>query len=237
MNPILKAHCETGRFSHGYLLLGNSENSRLWARKAASILLRCEESSLDSHPDFYENFFDTFNIDQSRDLRQKIMTRPIFAVKKVFLLGVMSFTDEAAISLSRILEEPPENSHFFLISSLAENVPLVLRSRLVSIFEKGSFELNIQKRDFYEKFFKANPAERLLLVKNTASDKNIALEFLNELEIILSEKIKKEQRQPNLFKNLLFSLEELQANRRFLFDRAPSARMIIEHFALTLPKF
>lgn len=112
----------------------------------------------------------------------------------------------------------------------------MLRSRLVSIFEKGNFELNIQKRDFYEKFFKANPAERLLLVKNTASDKNIALEFLNELEIILSEKIKKEQRASDLFKTLLFSLEELQTNRRFLFDRAPSPRMIIEHFALTLPQ-
>jgi len=236
MNPILKAHCETGRFSHGYLLLGDNENSRLWARKAAGILLRCEESSLGSHPDFYEIFFDTFNIDQSRDLRQKIMTRPISAAKKVFLLGAGSFTDEAAISFSRILEEPPETSHFFLISPLAENVPLVLRSRLVSIFEKGNFELNIQKRDFYEKFFKANPAERLLLVKNTASDKNIALEFLNELEIILSEKIKKEQRQSDIFKNLLFSLEELQKNRRFLFDRAPSPRMIIEHFALTLPQ-
>lgn len=117
MNPILKAHCETGRFSHGYLLLGDNKNSHLWGRKAASILLRCEESSLDSHPDFYENFFDKFDTDQSRDLRQKIMTRPISAVKKVFLLGAASFTDEAAISFSRILEEPPETSHFFNIFS------------------------------------------------------------------------------------------------------------------------
>jgi hypothetical protein len=236
MNPILKAHCENGRFSHGYLLLGDHENMRLWARQAAGILLGCEESSLDSHPDFYEIFLDVFDLDQGRDLRQKIMTRPVFAAKKVFLLGAESFNDEAVIGLARIFEEPPETSHFFLISSLAENVPLVLRSRLVCIFEKGSFELNSQKRDFYEKFFKANPGERMLLVKNIAADKNIALEFLNEVEVILGEKIKKEQRQSDIFKNLLFSLEELQKNRRFLFDRAPSPRMIIEHFALTLPQ-
>ena len=236
MNPVLKTHCETGRFSHGYLLLGDHENMRLWARKAAAILLKCDESFLNNHPDFYEIFFDKFDTDQSRDLRQKIMTRPISAARKTFLLGAGSFNEEAATSFSRILEEPPETSYFFLVSTFPENVPLALRSRLVSIFEKGNFELNIQKRDFYEKFFKANPAERLLLVKNTASDKNIALEFMNELEIILSEKIKKEQRQSDIFKNMLFSLEELQKNRRFLFDRAPSPRMIIEHFALTLPQ-
>lgn len=236
MNHILKAHCETGRFSHGYLLLGDNKISRLWARQAAGILLKCEESFLDRHPDFYEIFFDTFNIDQSHDLRQKIMTRPTSAAKKVFLLEAGSFTEEAAVSLSRILEDPPETSHFFLISSLVENVPFILRSRLVSIFEKGIFELSSQKRDFYEKFFRAGPAERLLLIKTVASDKNITLEFLNELEIILSEKIKKEQRASDIFKNLLLSLEELQTNRRFLFDRAPSPRMIIEHFALTLPQ-
>ncbi len=235
MNHIFKTHLETGHFSRGYLMVGDSKVSRLWVRKAAGILLKCEESLLDSHPDFYERFFDSFGIGENRDLWQKSATRPVSAGKKVFFLEIASFAEEAATSFLKILEESPETCHFFLASSL-ENTPSFLRSRLVNIFEKGNFELDAEKRDFYENFLKAGPVERLSMVKSAAADKNIAFQYLNELEIILREKIKKEQRSSDNFKNMVSLLEELQLKRRFLFDRAPSPRMIIEHFALALPQ-
>ena len=234
MNPILKAHCESGHFSHGYLLIGDRDSSIISARKAAAILLDYDEGLLDSHPDFFEQFFDFFDMANGNDLKQKFSMRPILAERKVFLLGVESFNHEAITSLSQILEDSPETCYSFLISTFIGDVPQILRSRLVNIFE-GEFKLGEEKRNFYEKFLKTGPVERLALIKNIASDKRAALEFLNELEIILSEKIKKEH-QPGIFKNFLSSLNELQTSRRFLFDRAPSPKMITEHFALTLPR-
>ncbi len=235
MNPILKAHCETGHFSHGYLLIGDREKSLISGRKAAAILLNYNESALASHPDFLEQFFDIFELEQSRELKRKFSMKPILAERKVFLLGINSFNYEAVNSLSKIIEDPPEDCYFFFMAVFSEDVPLVLRSRLVNLFEESSFELSKERRDFYENFLKKDSVERLALAKNAATDKKSALEFLNELEIILSEKIKKEH-SPDVFKSLLYSLEELQSNRRFLFDRASLPRMIIEHFALILPQ-
>lgn len=235
MNSLLRAHCETGHFSHGYLLIGDSKRSQLSVRKAASIILEHDEFSIDSHSDFLEQFFDLFTLNESRELLSKAAMKPIFAAKRVFSLGITSMTYEAALSLSKILEEPPSTCYFFFLMPFGENVPEPLRSRLLNIFEGGNFELDDKKRNFYEKFLESGSIERLSLVKNISSDKRLTLEFLNELEVIFSERLKKE-RKPQALKNLILFLDEIKANRQFLFDRAPSPKMIIEHFALTLPQ-
>ncbi len=234
MNYILKHHCDTGHFSHSYLLIGDRRVSHNSARKMTSILLNCEESLLDSHPDFLEESLELFNLEKSNELKQKFSIKPIYSERKVFLLDVASFDYEAAIAFSRIIENIFETCYVFFISAFATDVPLALRSRLVNIFE-GNFKLGEDKKIFYEKFLKAGPVQRLALVKDAAGDKKIALEFLNELEIMLSEKMEKEKRP--VIDALVSSLEELRKNRSFLFDRAPSPRMIVEHLALTMPKF
>lgn len=231
MHPILKSHCETGHFSRGYLLTGDRERSRIFGREAAAVLLDCEVRSLNSHPDFWEQYFDSFGVEESNLLRQKSSTKPILAEKKIFLLDIDSFDNFIAPTISKILEDSPQTCHFFFVAAFAENVSPILRSSLVNLIE-GDFKLDDEKKNFYEKFLKEGPVERLSLAKNAASDKRAALEFLNELEIVLARQIK---RQP-LPVNLLLSLEELEIYRRFLFDRAPSPKMIIEHFALTLPR-
>jgi hypothetical protein len=231
MHPVLKYHCDTGHFSRGYLLVGDREKSRDSGRKAAAILLNCDIFSLDSHPDFWEQFFEFFGPEESKILRQKLATKPIASENKVFLLEVNSFDIFAASSISKILENSPETFYFFFMAAFAEIVPMALRSNLVNLTE-GDFKLSSEKKSFYEKFLKANPAERLTLTRSAVSDKKNALEFFNELEIFLSEQIK---RQP-LSAGFLSSLEDLQKKRQFLFDRAPSIKMIIEHISLTLPQ-
>lgn len=235
MYPVLKVHCETGHFSRGYLLIGDREKSQISCREAAAILLNCDGSSLGSHPDFWEQSFDFFGLEQGNSLKQKSAMKPILAEKRVFLLDVNSFDGSAAASISKILENSPETCYFFFIAAFAENIPPLLRSRLVNLIE-GDFKLSDEKRNFYKRFLKMGPTERLSLAKNAAGDKRAALEFLNELEIVLSEHIKEEKREPDILKKFIFLLKDLQKNRQFLFDRAPSPKMIIEHFALTLPQ-
>lgn len=237
MHPILKNHLETGDFNQGYLLIGEFENFRPVVRKAASIILNCGESSIHSHPDFFENFFDSFAAEDSRDLLQKAGTKPILAEKKVFSLGVSSVTAEAGVILSKILEEPPPICYFFFLAPFAENLPSAFRSRLLNIFEGENYKLNGERKIFWQEFLKSGPMERLDFSKTAASDKKLALDFLNELEIILAERLKKENRTSPVFNKIMSSLEDLKSMRPFLFDRSASPKMIIEHFALTTPKF
>ena len=231
MHPVLKYHCDTGHFSRGYLLVGDREKSRDSGRKAASILLNCDILSLDSHPDFWEQFFELFGLEESKILRQKLATKPIISENKVFLLEVNSFDTFAASSISKIIDNSPETFYFFFIAAFSEIVPSFLRSKLLNLAE-GDFKLSNEKKFFYEKFLKANPAERLALTKSAVSDKKNALEFLNELEVFLNEQIKRQ----SLSVGFISSLEDLQKKRQFLFDRAPSIKMIIEHFSLSLPQ-
>ncbi len=238
MNPILKSHCETGNFSRGYLLIGERENARLSVRRAAAILLEREENLLDSHPDFSEQFFDSFGLKEIRDLRYKTATRPFFAQKRVFSLGIVSLSRDATLPFIKILEDSPLTCHFFIIVSFLEDVPHLARSRLVIIPEDGSpnAKLSVKKKDFYENFLKEEPVKRLLMAKDAAGDRRLALEFLNELEVILIERLKKENCQSPIFKNLISNLEDLKTSRQYLSDRASFPKLIIEHFALTLPR-
>ncbi len=235
MHPILKSHCENGHFSHGYLLVGDRSISRASSRKAAAVLLKSGDALLDSHPDFSEKFFESFGVDEALELKQELAMKPILAEKRVFLLGVGSFAYEAANILSKILEEPPPACHFFFMVHSLEEAPLALRSKFFIIPSSNNFSLDEQKIKFYKKFLKANSAERLNLIKDAVSDKRLALEFLNELEIILHDCLKKQNRSL-VSKNIILSLADIQSNRRFLFDRAPSSRMILEYFCLTLPQ-
>jgi len=237
MPPILKVHLETGNFNPGYLLIGNSEDFSPLARKAASIILSCDEFSLDSHPDFFGRSFESFNKEDGRDLIQKIATKPILAEKKVFSLFFSSMAPEAAFAFSKILEEPPLSCHFFFLTNSAENLPKVFRSRLLNVFQNGSYKLSEESKIFWQKFLKSGPMERLNFSKNAVSDRRAALDFLNELEIILTERLKNENKASPAFNKIISSLEELKSTRQFFFDRSASYKMIIEHFSLTIPKF
>lgn len=229
MNEALKAHCASGRICRGYLMVGDSESSITSGREAGAAILGINEESVASHPDFSEYTFDSFGPDEIRELRRKSFMKPALAPRKVFSVSAAKFDDGAGHMLSRLLDDSPDNCCFLFSADCEMNLPEIIRAKLFLLPGK-SFSLPREKKNFYEKFLKAGPAERLNLVKSISADKKAALGFLNELEVFLSAGLKKE-------KKLISVLGEINRLRRFLFDRAPSAKMIIEHFALTLPQF
>lgn len=238
MNPILKSHLETGNFSRGYLLGGDLEGARQAIRKAVAVLLGHDENSLNAHPDFSEHIFDSFGLEDVRDLRFKTGQKPFLAEKRVFSLEIGTLQYDAILPFSRILEESPLTCHFFVSVAFSQDVPHLVRSKLVDISENAGegAKLSSAKKEFYGKFLKEKPPARLLLAKEAVGDRRIALEFLNEMEVILRERLKSESRQSRLSGNIIAVLEDLKKSRHYLFDRVASPKMIIEHFALTLPK-
>jgi len=76
---------------------------------------------------------------------------------KYIIFGAKSFTNEAQNSLLKVLEEPPRNIEFIIISPTKSNLLPTVRSRLPIIkgqisHDKSSLELNLAKVDYSEVF-------------------------------------------------------------------------------------
>jgi DNA polymerase III delta prime subunit len=221
-NPILKTYKETGRLAHAHLLYGNIELSRKMAMELAGELLSGHDK-LESHPDFFYRQSEMFSIGESRELKEKTFTKPLLGNKKVFILEVGGFATEAANALLKTMEEPPEGTHFFVITQTAESIMPTLRSRfaMTEILEENRPE--IRNKDLINDFIESSPKRRMDLVKTFfEKDKVEVVEFLNELEIVLESR-----------KNLK-ALEEIERVKKFLFNPTGSQKMILEHLALTL---
>lgn len=236
-------HIKSGDFHHGYLLVGDFEISRKMALEAARTLLGYTIAKLKSHPDFFEKKFELFSIKDSLELRYKASMKPFIGKKKVFVVEISYFSIEAANALLKTFEEPAEGTHFFIITSSVENLLPTLRSRLTIVDFSVKPKLDKEKYDSYEKFLKALPSKRLetikkLLTKDFSQNKKTAIEFLNGLEVVVASQFepKTDVGSATDARLRLSALEEIQKNREFLFDRAPSIKIILEHIALTLPK-
>lgn len=82
---------------------------------------------------------------------------------KYIIMGSNSFTSLAQNSLLKVLEEPPKNIEFIIISSIKSNLLPTVRSRLPILkgkktYMKKDIELNLSQIDYKEvfEFLKAN---------------------------------------------------------------------------------
>lgn len=246
MHPILKAHIEKREFSHAYLLCGDGEICRKMAEETAQAIL--SDDNLKSHPDFWRGRFGLFGINDSHNLTSWASEKSFSGKGKVFVMEVFSFNMESSNALLKTLEEPGEKTHFFIIVSSAENVTPTLRSRLTIIDASfGQKEPAKEALEASKKFLAVLPNKRMEMIKKilaksddesellpeSSANKQKAVQFLNALEFLLE----KELRSPDKNKKMATALEELSRSGQFIFDRGASAKIILEHLALTLPIF
>lgn len=227
----MENHIKSGKFSHGYLLAGNAEASRDSVFEASKVLLAAER--LDNHPDFFCQKYDSFGIDDSRELIYKASQRPFLGENKVFIIEALSFTVESANALLKLIEEPFSGTYFFIIVPSEEIVIPTLRSRLV-VVENKIQELEPGKEKIKktaEEFLAGMPMQRTGIIEKISKDKPKAIEFLNVLEFVLAKNMEKKKGMP-----FAGSLEEIEKSRNLLATRFGSPKMILERLALILPK-
>jgi DNA polymerase III delta prime subunit len=236
MKSVLETHIESGKFNHGYLLVGDFETSRKMARTAATVILKSDingidiVSRLESHPDFFYEKYDLFGVEEGRDLIKKAGQRPFVGENKVFIVELFSFSIESANALLKTMEEPCEGTYFFILVPSLENVLPTLISRLTIIDNSGiKKELDDKKLKFYTKFLADKPNKRLEAIKDI-KERQEAIEFLNEIELLLGSPTSK-----CAWKSNFQVLEEIQKCKSFLFSQGASAKMVLEHIALVLP--
>jgi hypothetical protein len=196
--------------------------------------------ALRGNPDFYERETDTFGIDEARALRERASMRPTANGKKIFILSVRTITDQAQNALLKLFEEPTPDTHFFLIIQSALELLLTLRSRMILLGSDGQGQVVSAK---VKTFIKASPAKRLDIVGDVLKElhkdeekglvKGRALQFLSELEIELCKTLTMEKLTAD--EQLFFS--QLVQAREFITDQGSSAKMLLEHVTLMLPRY
>ncbi len=214
---------------HAYVIEGERER----ALKDVFEFLK-EKIQFERHgnPDFWHASFDTFGIDEGRDLKEMQLKKSFTENgKKVFVISLNFITREAQNSLLKVFEEPTEGTHFFLIVPSAEIFLPTVRSRVAMLsFDDASGATT--DNSFVKKFMSASPVERLSLLSEIIEekDKSRAIDFLNELErelySVWGKKLDAEKSE--IFKQII-------SCKSYLGDRAPSVKMILEHIALVTP--
>lgn len=184
------------------------------------------------NPDCTVRQFDVLTIDDARRIAE-IQSRKAFTARKVIIVSFNTATREAQNSLLKILEEPSADTIFFLIvPSTSVLLPTVLsRLFLVESDPSPRAEVVSAARDFLYSSY----ATRMEFVKSLAesladekSDRQFVVDFLGQLEVLLSNIRKQHQIPPSVF-------EDIALCQKYIGDRSASVKMLLEHCALVLP--
>jgi len=233
---VLGDHCRKGCLHHAYLISGDFEVSCKNTMEVASVLLGVKDGKVEVHPDFSHIKIDSFGIGDSKQLRERASKKSLSGGNKVFVIETNSFTLESSNALLKLLEEPTQGTYFFVVVPTPDIVIPTLRSRFISvnnIFEGPFFaeEAKNGERASCFEFIRQLPLERSKTVDKIikSKDKQKAMDFLNELELIVS---------TSTFGSptpKLEALGQIQKGRDYLATRGSSIKMILEHLVLALP--
>jgi len=214
---------------HAYYLIG-SNSVRV---DLLSILEKTHKIISQGNPDFFDRAYETFTIDDAREVKHFHGTRPVTKDgKKIFILRVNGITVEAQNALLKLLEEPGEYAHFFIVISSAHLLLPTVKSRMQEL-KLGVGHINSELLQTAQEFVTLSKTKKLEEVKKLIDDiskekktKQDAIDLLNAIQaIIYEEKGAKEGKS---------QLEAIETARNYIHDRAPSVKMLLEYVALNI---
>lgn len=187
------------------------------------------EQRVEAHSaDFFTQKYESFGIDEARELIARASLKKLGA-RSLFCIGISSITTEAQQALLKLFEEPQQGLVFFVLTPPGLFIP-TLRSRFVSyavaISEKT---VATEAKKFLSSSYKDRSAMAAEMLEDDDEDsKEKVRDLLNGIESLLAPKL-------SASTEIRQSLEDIAKFRSYVNDRAPSLKMILEHFALTLP--
>lgn len=208
---------------HGYVLL-RREGILEYIK---SVLSKADHITDNTNPDFFFQEYQSFGIDEAREIRMRSFDRPISdKSSKIFIMGINGITVEAANSLLKIFEEPPTKVLFFLIVPSFHILLPTLRSRLVLV-DAGHNEPDVHSGT---KFLNSDIATRLKIVKDMCdklSKDNIDKEEVNAFVDSIIFALREKDIKGNAGK-----IQSILEMKKYIGDRSPSIKMLLEFMAL-----
>jgi len=235
MTPPAKHPIKLPNLSHHayYLVGGDSVRVELTAA-----LAKQHKIKIHGNLDFSERKYENFTIDDARELKLSAEMRPVASdatmtdAKKIFVIQMSNITSEAQNALLKLLEEPADYVHFFLIVASAHLLLSTVKSRMSLINEQADIAVNAMSEDAVA-FLKSPSAKRLEYIKkliDAISDekrpKQDAIDLINAIEaqIYSTTNVRKSTKQ----------LEAIEKARNYMNDRGASLKMLLEYVALNI---
>jgi DNA polymerase III delta prime subunit len=217
---ILVERFENNALHHAYLLAGNIESLGEKIAAFSDTTLGVGGRS----PDYYQKTFDSFGVDDAREIKEMAYLAPLVGERRVFILGIPAITREAQNALLKLLEEPPKHVHFFILAPTVELFLPTVRSR-VEILSLGDTGATID----VSAFLSAKIDTRLELVKKITEDKDKAkaAAFLASLERSIADGKGSSTQKTKALAAVLLA-------ERYIRDPGSSVKLLLEHVALSL---
>jgi len=232
---------------HSYIVEGDIESS-------SSLLLDFLKEKFGKQIEILYQEYESFKMEDSLLIHEWHLNRTVEGQRRFCVISSKYINHDAERTLLKIIEEPKDYTHFFLVVPNASLLLDTIRSRSHTIksdqAKDGPSSLNegpsfAQKE--VESFLKMNLKDKLELigkiVKSHEDDEGGALRFhatlfLNFLEKYFYEKLKNlEVRLPEMEmedRDIMKILEEINEKRKYLATPGSSPKMILEHMAIML---
>lgn len=221
---------------HAYVLTGGADVQA----ELISFLEKKHKIVTQGNPDFVAKDYATFTIDDARELKAQAGTKAASSnAPRTFVIRFDGITVEAQNALLKLLEEPNENTHIFLIVRSVSLLLPTIRSRVQMIggVEKeepsrpkvpsNSEGENIQ---LAKQFIAATPAKRLDIIKKLLDE--VSKETKTKQDVIsFVDAVEAHLYHSGVDKHIE-ALKAIQLVRTYLNDRAPSLKMLLEYIAL-----
>lgn len=199
-----------------------------------------------ANQDFSYGKYENLTIDDARSIKKMHESRPVTAQgKKIFVIVANNINTEAQNALLKLLEEPASYAYFFIIIPQSGLLLPTVRSRLHFVQSTRSGAKNDDVDGIgndVADFIKANKVKRLEIAKKIAEDiskekktKQYAIDFVNEIQNQI--RGDRSQHQGTAGQDPVKSMSSIEATQialKYLSDRAPSVKMLLEYVALNV---
>lgn len=219
---------------HSYVVEGEPES----LAKELLLFLEARNEIQHQSPDVLCQVYKSFGMEDSNEVKNWHSKASITNTKKVCIIATKFINREAEQTLLKVIEEPGDNTHFFIVIPDSSVLSPTIISRVHIIKTEREDDKNIKKQAV--SFVNSTPKNRIdsvaLMIKENKKEDNsgqlrsYATLFINELENIFYQKFKKNIKD----KNVQFILSELQKAREYLSLPGCSVKMILEHLSLII---
>ena len=226
-NSVLHSYMFVGTKGIGKFLFAKEFAKEILCHKKEEPCKSCISFISENHPDFQIVKPDGANIkiEQIRNLINKILEKPIVSEKKVYIIDeAEKLTKEAANSLLKTLEEPPEYAVIILVTS-NENILLnTIKSRCMRVsFEsaengvtsKYNEELYKQVENIFLNIENMDKIDIIQKSVNIYKAKEEIYDILDYINIVLFEIAKKDERYLNCVSSVEKAKGKLRQNANY----------------------
>ncbi len=188
-------------------------------------------------PDLFLKVYDSFTIDDSKKIKEWHSEKSFSDGKHVCIIGAKFINNDAERTLLKTIEEPGEQTHFFIV---VPNANILLDTILSRVHLIKTISNTKPAENISEDFISSSKNKRLEIIANliekhkddegSGGVRHSAIELLNNVEKIIYKNWKKDKNN----KDLQFSLKEIGKSRQYLSLPGSSVKMVLEHIALVI---